>query len=112
VNGLWGVISVGIFADGTANYGGWQVSGLLAGNPSQLGAQIVGAVACFVWAFGASYVFFRVLDRVMGLRVSPEVELAGLDLPEMGIAGYIPDDLPSPHHDPVGHGVGLLPEPA
>lgn len=110
VNGLWGVLSVGIFADGTANYGGWQVSGLLAGNPSQLVAQIVGAAACFAWAFGASFVFFKVLDRVVKLRVSPEVELAGLDLPEMGIAGYIPDDIPSPHHDPVGHGVGLLPE--
>jgi Amt family ammonium transporter len=112
VNGLWGVLSVGIFADGTANYGGWQVSGLLAGNPGQLVAQIVGAITCFVWAFGASYIFFKLLDRVMRLRVSPEVELAGLDLPEMGIAGYIPDDIPSVHHDPVGAGAGLLPEPA
>jgi Amt family ammonium transporter len=112
VNGLWGVLSVGIFADGTSNYGGTQVTGLLYGNPGQMGAQIVGAVVAFVWAFGASYIFFKVLDRIVKLRVSPEDELGGLDLPEMGIAGYIPDGLPSPHHDPVGHGVGLLPEPA
>jgi Amt family ammonium transporter len=110
VNGLWGVLATGIFADGTANYGGFQVTGLLYGNVGQFGAQVIGAVVAFVWAFGASYIFFKVLDRVMGLRVSPEVELAGLDLPEMGIAGYIPDDLPSPVHDPIGHGVGLLPD--
>jgi len=109
INGLWGVIATGIFADGTANYGGYSVTGLLYGNPSQLVAQLVGAAACFIWAFGASFIFFKVLDRISKLRVSPEVELAGLDLPEMGIAGYIPDDIPSPHHDPIGHGVGLLP---
>ena len=55
VNGLWGVLATGIFADGTANYGGFQVTGLLYGNVGQFGAQVVGAVVAFVWAFGASY---------------------------------------------------------
>ena len=96
VNGLWGVLATGIFADGTANYGGFQVTGLLYGNVGQFGAQVVGAVVAFVWAFGASYVFFKILDRFVKMRVSPEVELAGLDIPEMGIAGYIPDLLPTP----------------
>ena len=109
VNGLWGVLSVGIFADGTSNYGGYVVSGLVTGNIGQFVAQVIGAITAFVWAFGASWIFFKIVDRLMGLRVSAEVELAGLDLPEMGIAGYVPDDLPSPHHDPLGHGVGLLP---
>ena len=95
VNGLWGVLAVGIFADGTANYGGFQVTGLLYGNVGQFVAQVIGAVVAFVWAFGARYIFFKVLDRFVKLRVSPEVELAGLDLPEMGIAGYIPDELPA-----------------
>ena len=95
VNGLWGVLATGIFADGTANYGGFQVTGLLYGNVGQFGAQVVGAVVAFVWAFGASYLFFRVLDRFVKLRVSPEVELAGLDIPEMGMGGYIPDELPA-----------------
>ncbi len=94
VNGLWGVLATGIFADGTANYAGFQVTGLLYGNVGQFVAQLIGAGVAFAWAFGASFVFFKVLDRVMGLRVSPEVELAGLDLPEMGLGGYIPDDLP------------------
>jgi Amt family ammonium transporter len=94
INGLWGVLATGIFADGTANYGGFQVTGLLYGNVGQFAAQVIGAAACFAWAFGASYVFFRVLDRVVRLRVTPETELAGLDIPEMGLAGYVPDDLP------------------
>jgi Amt family ammonium transporter len=95
VNGLWGVLALGIFADGTADYGGFQVTGLLYGNVGQFGAQLVGAAVAFVWAFGLSFVFFKGLDRVSKLRVSPEVELAGLDIPEMGLAGYIPDSLPA-----------------
>ena len=41
-----------------------------------------------VWGFGVSYIFFRVLDKFWGLRVSPEDELAGLDIPEMGVLAY------------------------
>jgi len=95
VNGLWGVLATGIFADGTANYGGFQVTGLLYGNVGQFVAQVVGAVVAFVWAFGGSWIFFKILDRFVKMRVSPEVELAGLDIPEMGMGGYIPDELPA-----------------
>jgi Amt family ammonium transporter len=95
VNGLWGVLATGIFADGTANYGGYTVTGLLYGNVGQFVAQVIGAGVAFIWAFGASFIFFKVLDRFVKLRVSPETELAGLDIPEMGMGGYIPDDLPA-----------------
>ncbi len=94
VNGLWGMIAVGLFADGTANYGGLSVRGLFYGDASQLAAQVVGAVVCFVWAFGVGWVFFKVYDRVAGLRVAPEVELAGLDIPEMGALPYTGDSTP------------------
>jgi Amt family ammonium transporter len=94
VNGLWGVLATGIFADGTANYGGFQVTGLLYGNVGQFVAQVVGAAVAFVWAFGASWIFFTVLNKFVKLRVSPETELAGLDVPEMGVVGYVPDDVP------------------
>ena len=102
VNGAWGVLSVGIFADGTANYGGFSVTGALYGNWGQLVAQLVGMAVAFAWAFGASFVFFKALDRVIRLRVSPEVELAGLDIPEMGLTGYVPDDLPALAPVPAG----------
>ncbi len=94
VNGLWGVIAVGLFADGTSNYSGLSVTGLLYGNVGQFFAQLIGAAVCFAWAFGASYVFFKVLNRFVKLRVSAETELQGLDIPEMGSVGYIPEDLP------------------
>ncbi|MGH2464971.1 MAG: ammonium transporter [Candidatus Limnocylindrales bacterium] len=95
VNGLWGVLATGLFADGTSNYGGVAVTGLFYGNVGQFVAQLIGAAVCFAWAFGASFVFFKVLNRFLKLRVSPETELQGLDIPEMGMVGYIPEDLPA-----------------
>jgi Amt family ammonium transporter len=94
-NGLWGQIAVGLFADGLANYGGTQATGLFFGGGfGQLGAQLIGAVVCFVYVFGISWVFFTVYKRLFGLRVSEETELAGLDIPEMGSLGYAPDAEP------------------
>jgi Amt family ammonium transporter len=95
------VLSVGLFADGTANYGGaWNgvtggVHGLFYGDPSQLLAQVIGAGTCFVYVWGLSYIFFRIVDRILGMRVTPAVELAGVDIPEMGMIPY-PEDWGSP----------------
>jgi Amt family ammonium transporter len=94
VNGLWGQLAVGIFADGTMDYGGTVVKGLIAGDATQLVAQAIGGIVAFVWAFGVSYAFFKVVEKVMGMRVAPEVELAGLDVPEIGTWGYLVDDMP------------------
>jgi Amt family ammonium transporter len=94
VGGMWGQLAVGIFADGTSNYGGVSISGLIAGNTGQFWAQVIGAVVAFVWAFGISYIFFKVLDLLMGIRVSPREEIAGLDLTEMGALPYWDGDEP------------------
>jgi len=100
-NGLWGVLSVGLFADGTSNYGGsWNgvtgsVTGLFYGAPKQFFAEVIGTVTCFVWVFATFYIFFKIYKAIWGMRVSPEVELAGLDMPEMGVLGY-PDFVLSP----------------
>ena len=99
VNGAWGVLAAGLFADGTSNYGGvWNgvsgnVTGLFFGDPSQFVAQVIGVITCFVYVGGLSYIFFRVVDRVIGMRTAPEAELGGLDIPEMGGWGY-PVDFP------------------
>jgi Amt family ammonium transporter len=87
-NGLWGQLAVGLFADGTMNYNGTVVKGLFYGDPKQFVAQIIGAVVAFAWAFGISYLFFKALDKTIGMRVAPEAELAGLDVPELGSPGY------------------------
>src|SRR5262249_51134449 len=102
VNGLWGVISVGIFANG--EYGaGWNgvvreefvklygsdgVRGILYGDASQLFMQLINAGVVAVFGFAMAYVWFKVSDLITPLRVPAEVELEGLDGPEMGTLGY------------------------
>jgi Amt family ammonium transporter len=93
-NGLWGVLSVGLFADGKSNYGGsWNgvngsVTGLFYGDASQLVAQLIGIVTLVGFVFTFSFVVFWIVDKVVGHRVSAKAELDGLDLPEMGQLGY------------------------
>ena len=92
VNGLWGILSLGLFADGSYGDGlngvAGGVKGLFYGDASQFAAQVVAVIVLFVWGFGVSFVFFKALDKVWGLRVSPEAELEGLDIPEMGVLAY------------------------
>jgi len=92
--GLWGVLSVGLFADGTSNYGGgWNgvngsVTGLFYGDASQLVAQLVGISTLLGFVFTFSFVLNLGLEFFVGHRVSAETEMAGLDIPEMGQLGY------------------------
>jgi Amt family ammonium transporter len=92
--GLWGVISVGLFADGTSNYGGsWNgvngsVTGLFYGDPSQLVAQLIGCATLIGIIFTLSYILNWLVDVIVGQRVGAQSELEGLDLPEMGALGY------------------------
>jgi Amt family ammonium transporter len=93
-NGLWGVLSVGLLADGTSNYGGsWNgvtgsVTGLFYGDASQLVAQLVGISTLIGVVFTISLLINLALEFFIGQRVSVETELAGLDIPEMGQLGY------------------------
>src|SRR5690349_8483746 len=93
VCGLWGILSLGLLADGT--YGaGWNgvdgaVRGLFYGDASQLLAQLVGGVTNFVAVGAMTYVAYKVTGLVVGgHRVSAEVEELGLDVPEMGVEAY------------------------
>jgi Amt family ammonium transporter len=103
INGLWGVLSVGIFANG--KYGaGWNgvvrdswvssagsdgVRGILYGDASQLWAQALDCVVVAVFGFVMAYVWFKISNLITPLRVSKEVEIEGLDIPEMGAHGYV-----------------------
>jgi Amt family ammonium transporter len=92
--GIWGVISVGLFADGKSNYGGsWNgvngsVTGLFYGDASQLVAQLVGVATLVGFVFTLSFLFAFVVDLLVGQRTSAKSELEGLDLPEMGALAY------------------------
>jgi len=80
VCGLWGTLAVGLFAlDGGLFYGG----GL-----HQLGVQLTGAAAAFAWAFGLGLALFYTIRKTIGLRVTREEEVRGLDVGEHGMEAY------------------------
>jgi Amt family ammonium transporter len=103
--GWFGAVAVGIFADGT--YGaGWNgvgaasylgvagqgVTGLLHGDTQQFLLQLGGATLCAVYAFGVTFVVFTVVNKIKSIRVSPAVEVDGLDEPQFGMLAY-PEDV-------------------
>ena len=75
VCGAWGTLAAGIF-----NIGGTSAS--------IIGVQLLGIAACFIWTFPTAFVMFKLIDKTIGLRVSPEEELEGLDLAEHGGIAY------------------------
>jgi Amt family ammonium transporter len=86
VGGTWGALATGVFATKTVNEAGGD--GLLYGNPSQLGIQALAVVVTLVLGFVMTTIILKVLDGVMGLRVSDEEELAGLDLSQHSETAY------------------------
>ncbi len=92
VNGAWGTLAVGIFADGTYGDGlngvTGCVKGLIAGDSTQIVAQAIGLIACVVYLAPAGYIVFKISDLLCGIRVPVSVEIEGLDIPEMGVPGY------------------------
>jgi ammonium transporter, Amt family len=92
-NGLWGLISLGLFADGSYGAGFNGVAGTVrglfyGGGWGQLGAQAISVVVVVCWAFGIMYAFFKIQKKVQGIRVTREEEMIGLDIPEMGVPAY------------------------
>src|SRR6056297_2206872 len=75
VNGAWGTLAAGIF-----NMGGTSAA--------IIGVQIVGIIAAFIWTFGLAFIMFKVIDMTIGLRVTPEEEIEGLDFTEHGGNAY------------------------
>jgi Amt family ammonium transporter len=76
VGGFVGAILTGVFA--VSAVGG--SSGLIDGNPGQVWTQFLGTLATIVWSGLASFIILKVIDMVIGLRVSHEVEIEGLDI--------------------------------
>jgi Amt family ammonium transporter len=86
VGGTWGALATGLFASQAINAAG--KNGLFYGNPAQLGVQALGVLATIVYAVVVTFVLLKVVDALMGLRVSEEQESEGLDLSQHGEAAY------------------------
>jgi Amt family ammonium transporter len=95
-NGLWGVLAVGLFADGTYGSGlngvTGNVKGLFYGDGGQLAAQVTDCIVLVVFCSIMTIIFFTILKNTIGMRSDEEAEIAGLDIPEMGALAY-PDFL-------------------
>jgi Amt family ammonium transporter len=109
VNGAWGCLSIGLFADGT--YGdGWNgVSGTVTGlfygkhEMGQFWAELIGVTTCFVTLSILAWIVYKIAEVTVGNRVSIEVEIEGLDVPEMGVAGYSGMVMDKNSETPVAH---------
>ena len=99
VNGTFGVLAVGLFANGSygAAWNGSEVEGvkgLFWGDAGQFGAQLLGVVVLWTVIFGIAYAFFKIQDTISksrgkgGIRSKEADEIAGLDIPEMGVQAY------------------------
>ena len=95
VNGIFGVLAVGIFSNGS--YGaGWNgsptkgIEGIIKGDWGQLGAQVLGVAVILCVIFPIAYGFFKIQNTMTkgGIRSAEEDEIMGLDLPEMGVKAY------------------------
>jgi Amt family ammonium transporter len=89
--GVWGTVAVGLFAEApfARNSLGLNINGLFfAGGTRLLGAQIIGILAVFLWAWGIAFLFFKLIDKTIGLRVSPQEEIKGLDYSEHFMSSY------------------------
>jgi Amt family ammonium transporter len=86
IGGIVGALATGLFACKLVNASG--ADGLFFGNPGQLLTQFMAVLVTLVYSFVISYLIFKILDATMGLRVSPEEEVAGLDIGEHQETGY------------------------
>jgi Amt family ammonium transporter len=86
VGGIVGALLTGLFATKLINSAGGD--GLFFGNPGQLGIQAIAVGVTLIYSFVVSYILFKVLDATMGLRVTAEEEVAGLDISEHQETGY------------------------
>jgi Amt family ammonium transporter len=92
--GAWGTLAIGLFGQRSIDVAYWSEDSTIqdglffGGGFSQLGIQAVGVVACFVAVFGLMLIVFAVIKATIGLRVSDEEQIQGLDLGEHGNVAY------------------------
>jgi len=91
VCGVWGTLSAGLFAQSSygESSGVGAVNGLFfGGGLSQFLIQLIGAISVFLWVFGTALILFYIIKKTIGIRVTDEDQLKGLDITEHGMESY------------------------
>ena len=102
VNGMWGTLSVGLFATGNGQDG---ITGLFYGGGfTQLGIQALGVVSVAAWTIVTMVIVFQIIKHTVGLRVTKDEEMKGLDVTEHGLVNAYADFMP------IGVGTASLDE--
>jgi Amt family ammonium transporter len=108
VNGAFGILAVGIFSNGVYGQGlngvAYGVTGLLYGDKGQFVASLIGILVNILWVAPVAGLAFFIIGKLVGNRVSAEDEVAGLDIPEMGVHGYSADPGPGAGVTPHAYG--------
>ncbi|HMK34307.1 MAG TPA: ammonia channel protein, partial [Desulfomonilaceae bacterium] len=86
VGGAWGAIATGLFASKAINATGND--GLFFGNAAQLGTQVVAVLATIIYSFVATLIILYIVKAIVGLRVTEEEEVVGVDTSAHGETGY------------------------
>jgi len=86
IGGIWGALATGLFASKLINPNG--ADGLLLGNPRQLWIQFISVIVTILFVFVMSLIILKLIDMTVGLRVSEEEEIQGLDLAQYSETGY------------------------
>lgn len=89
VNGAWGTLACGLFgAEKILGIGDANTGLLYGGGMDQLVTQAIGVLSAFAWAFGLGLIMFYIIKKTVGIRVSAEEEIKGLDITEHGMEAY------------------------
>lgn len=110
VAGIWGTLAIGLFA--TAERTGAREGLLVGGDAEQLWVQFYGIAATVGFTFVACLIVFGAIKYTVGLRVSEEHEMAGLDISEHGMFGYPDRFIEVPGGESTSHGSPAAPAPA
>jgi len=86
LGGFWGALATGLFASTSINPGG--ANGLFFGNPIQIWIQFISIIATMIFSFCMTFIILKIIDLLIGLRVSNEEEERGLDISLHNETGY------------------------
>lgn len=85
IGGIWGAIATGLFASPLIQS---AYSGAFAGNPKQLGIQLIAIAATILYSAVVTVILFKIVEKTLGIRATDEEEISGLDITQHNEIAY------------------------